>query len=551
MHTRERIHYRGRGELDAVPYFPVLVIGAGASGIAWGCRLKEKLGFDQFRILDRQSGVGGTWWSATYPGVACDVPAAAYSFSWAPFNHSENIYPTGAEFVDYLQQLVDRYDIRQNIELNVEVSELRWVEADSEWETTLSYLLPGLGDLSRREREEKINFFGNDSVYIKRVKVRAKIVISCAGILVEPNPWPSSISGRETFKGDIIHSARWRKEVELDGKDIVVVGTGCSAAQIVPALLKEPYHVKSVTQIMRSTAPYMMPRMEEPFAQKKYRQNPVFGFLYRLYIYVLCELILSTVLQMKHKKWRAAIQNAMLERTFTLIPEKYHAIMTPENPYGCKRRIFDSEWLPSMHKPNFTLLKREITAVHGRKMVLGPLKVTAITESKDDGTATEINADVIVLATGYDAHRWLHPLAVYGRGGASLHNVWKERGGPHTYMSLAVDGFPNFFITTGPNSSNGHHSQLFMTENVVNYTLRMIKPILSGQVHTVEVKKDAVEKWTEGVQRDLKSTVFMACRNWYMDEEGYNTTLYPRSQTEFTLRCMFPRYGDWETVPSR
>ncbi len=63
-------------EKDAYTYYPILVVGAGESGIALGCRLKEKLGFDQFRIFERQSGIGGTWWINRYPGVACDVYAS-------------------------------------------------------------------------------------------------------------------------------------------------------------------------------------------------------------------------------------------------------------------------------------------------------------------------------------------------------------------------------------------------------------------------------------------------------------------------------------------
>lgn len=62
----------GHGK-EELTYYPILVVGAGESGLAVGARLKEKLGFDQFRIFDRQAGIGGTWWINKYPGVACDV----------------------------------------------------------------------------------------------------------------------------------------------------------------------------------------------------------------------------------------------------------------------------------------------------------------------------------------------------------------------------------------------------------------------------------------------------------------------------------------------
>ncbi len=70
---RETIQMRNGYNKDSHVYYPLVIIGAGASGIAMGCRLKEKLNFDQFRIFDRQAGIGGTWWINRYPGVACDV----------------------------------------------------------------------------------------------------------------------------------------------------------------------------------------------------------------------------------------------------------------------------------------------------------------------------------------------------------------------------------------------------------------------------------------------------------------------------------------------
>ncbi|KAI4699302.1 hypothetical protein J4E81_005196 [Alternaria sp. BMP 2799] len=470
-------------------YYPVLIIGAGATGIAAGSQLRQKLGLKEFKIVDRQSGIG--------------------------------------EFREYLNEISGRYQLNSHIQLNTDVKELRWIEADAQWEVTLQHLVPGTGDLSTRDREDRATASGRESVYLHEEVVRAKAVISCVGILVEPNPWPSSILGHDTFKGDVFHSARWRDDIDLNGKDVVVLGTGCSAAQIVPSLLKEPYKVKTLTQIGRS-APWVMPRLSEPFGKENYAKYaptvykwlPFLGYMNRVLIYLLVEVIWSTVFQMKHKKWRAAIEKQQLAMMKEIVPEKYHDIMTPDYPYGCKRRVFDTEWLPSMQNSKFTLTNRPIQAVDGKELVLGA-----------DGKATSgqqrINADVIILANGFEATRWLHPLSVYGRDGAALQEVWKQRGGPAAYMGMAIDGFPNFFIAVGPNTANGHHSLILTSENTVSYILKMIKPILSGKVNRVEVKKQAVTAWTEGVKKDLGKTVFVGCRSWYMDEEGYNSTMYP------------------------
>jgi cation diffusion facilitator CzcD-associated flavoprotein CzcO len=443
------------------------------------------------------------------------------------------LYPTGEEFRHYLNDITGEYNLASHIQLDTDVKELRWVEVDAQWEITLQHLVPGTGDLSTRDREQRATTSGRASVYLHEEVVRAKVVVSCVGILVEPNPWPSSIPGRNSFKGDIFHSARWRDDIDLNGKDIVILGTGCSAAQIVPSLLKEPYNVKSLTQIGRS-APWVMPRLSEPFGEEKYARYapsvykwfPFLGYLNRVLLYLLVEAIWSTVFQKKNQKWRAAVEKQQLDRMKDIVPEKYHHLMTPDYPYGCKRRVFDTEWLPSMQNPNFTLTNRPIQAVESKELVLGPDSIPAA-EGQDLPAEQRINAEVIILANGFEATRWLHPLSVYGRDGVALQEVWKQRGGPAAYMGMAVDGFPNFFIAVGPNTVNGHHSLILTSENTISYILKMIKPILSGRVQRVEVKKQTVTKWTEDVKKDLKQTVFSACRSWYVDEEGYNSTMYP------------------------
>ncbi|KAL8654044.1 MAG: hypothetical protein Q9226_003589 [Calogaya cf. arnoldii] len=151
------IHVQNGYGKDAYTYYPVLIIGAGESGIAMGWRLKEKVGCSQFRIFDRQSGVGV-------------------------------------------------------------------------WEVTLTHLVPGTGDLSAADRKVRVNKGGTSSFYVGIEKLRAKVVVSCVGILVEPNDWPVGTPGQDIFQSDIFHSARWRQDVDFKDKDVVVVGTGCSAA---------------------------------------------------------------------------------------------------------------------------------------------------------------------------------------------------------------------------------------------------------------------------------------------------------------------------------
>lgn len=188
-------------------------------------------------------------------------PAIFYSFSFSPNHRWSAYHPPGPEIIKYLQGVCQKYKIVDKIQLNTEVAEVRWLEDEELWEATLLYMTPDMGDLSTKERRKLMAEAGRESVYFKEETVRAKIVASAAGGLVEPNDWPETIPGRHQFKGDIFHSARWDYSVDLRDKDVVVIGTGCSAAQFVPRLRAEPYNVKSVTQVMRSP-PWVVPRLE-------------------------------------------------------------------------------------------------------------------------------------------------------------------------------------------------------------------------------------------------------------------------------------------------
>lgn len=228
-----------------------------------GCQLQQVLGFNQFRIFDRQAGAGGTWWINRYPGVRCDVPALFYSFSFAPNFNWTSFHPPGPEIVKYLNDVAAEYEIADKIQCNTDVEGCTWVEKDKMWEVHLRHMTPGSGDLTAKERNAMIERDGERSVYTGRETVRAKIVISCVGGLVEPNDLSANIPGAESFKGEIFHSARWKYDVDFKDKNVVAVGTGCSAAQFVPALTKEPFNAKSVTQLMRSP-PWVCPRPIPP-----------------------------------------------------------------------------------------------------------------------------------------------------------------------------------------------------------------------------------------------------------------------------------------------
>lgn len=466
-------------------------------------------------------------------------PAAFYSFSFSPNYKWTSLHPGGAEIYKYLSDISEKYRFVDKIEFDTDVSELRWLDQEQVWEATLTHLVPGTGDLSRREREKRIAEHGRESVYLRHEIVRARIVCSCAGGLVEPNAWPSSIPGRDTFEGPVFHSARWEHNVELKDKNVVVIGTGCSAAQFVPLLTKEPYNAKSVTQIMRSP-PWVVPRPEEPFGPELYKKySPaVFGmvpglaWLFRLACFAQGEKDFFTLIDDNswNHKTRKRLETQMIARMKKMVPEKYHEMLTPDYSIGCKRRIFDAAWYKSLNDPKVELTTKPITKVSPHSLMIGPGRLYPDPSDKDSKVPTNeetIPADVIILGNGFEVTTWLHPLKIRGKNGEYMQDVWDARGGPQAYLGLAMDGFPNLFIIFGPNTATGHSSVILASENMVEYTIKVITKILRGDVALAEIKKESEIAWTKTCQEKLKRTVFNSgCHNWYQTDK-WNATGYP------------------------
>lgn len=398
-------------------------------------------------------------------------------------------------------------------------------------------MVAGMGDLSAKDRMKIVKEKGEAAVYSEAEIVRAKIVISCVGGLVEPRGWPDEIPGIETFKGPVFHSARWDESVDFTDKKVVVVGTGCSSAQLVPRLPEAPYNAQSVLQLMRSP-PWVVPSFIPPGGDEWWEKNgssllktvPGLRATIRFMIFAGAEvnfqqMFPNTPYAEKHRKIHEA---KMLRRMKKIVPEKYHEMLTPDYGIGCKRRIFDKRWYESLNDPRIELTTQPLTRVKENSVIIGPGETYPL-DKKSDLPEKEVPADIIVLANGFDTTKWLHPLRVAGKGGKDLVEAMEERGGAQAYQGTAFDGFPNFFIIFGPNTVTGHSSVVMASENMVNYSLKFIKLLLEGEASTVDVKKDAEIRFTTEIQKALKNTVWMSggCNSWYYTENGWNSTVYP------------------------
>lgn len=448
------------------------------------------------------------------------------------------MHPSGPEIAQYLADVCEQYQIVDKIQFHTDVKNLRWIEQDEEWEVTLSHLVPGTGDLSAYEREQLALEDGSHAVYIKEEIVRAKVVVSGVGGLVEPKTWPKDIPGIEGFEGDIMHTARWDDEIDLQNKDVVVLGSGCSAAQVVPELAKPEANVRSITQLMR-TPPWVQPDLLPPHLLVKWDRwmptlctyIPGLSGLLRNNVFLMLEHnFFAMFTDSAYGRWkRPQIEEAFLAHMRKMAPEKYHEILTPDYSLGCKRRIIDGTWYRSLNSSKVELTTQPLTRIHAKSVTIGPGSFYPRDQSNANDEVREIPADVLILGNGFETNKWLHPLKMTGKGGKDIQELWDERGGAQAYLGIAMDQFPNFFMLFGPNTATGHTSVIFATENAVNYSLNFIKPILDGKVSSYEIKEEAERAWTKQLQDQLQKTVFRRglCASWYITEDGWNSSTYP------------------------
>ena len=229
----------------------------------------------------------------------------------------------------------------------------------------------------------------------------------------------------------------------------------------------------------------------------------------------------------RFSNWRRRrFQRRLLSSLRNTVPNEYLETLTPSSEVGCKRIIVDAEWLECLKLPNMQLSRRPLLSINERSILLGPEPSLSVSTRQIDGRRTE-NADVIILANGFDTTTYLHRLKIQGAHGKYLDDFWQHRGGPSAYLSTAVPGFPNFFMVLGPNAVSGHSSAMLASENIANYALQFISLVLRGKARTVVVKDKAEREYTAEVQRRSKDKVWQTCKNGYVARNGWNSSICP------------------------
>ncbi|POY76202.1 hypothetical protein BMF94_0722 [Rhodotorula taiwanensis] len=413
-----------------------VVMGAGLSGMATAIQLKRKFGLDDVLVYEKTDDLGGTW--NRYPGAACDVPISFYSFSFYPAYHLKSDWASRERIQEYLHEVRDKFELC-NIVYRTVVEEARFSRDDGLWHLRVRNL----------ETDE--------------VRSRTcNILFACLGGLAIPQDPPFD---PKSFKGDVFHSARYPKIYDLAGKDVVVVGNGCSAAQIVPAIC---HTAKSVKQVARSRQAFLPrpPIPDHPFLRTLISYVIGLGWLFRSAIFWFAErqFVLSDITEGAKK--RSELKQVITKYAQSTAPQRYWPVLEPDHEVSAKRRVFDMGYIQSLNEPNVELFSDDA--------VVKAEGTTVFTEK-----GHELRADVVILATGFKVRDYMFPLKLYNSEGESLQDRMKETGSK-VFQGTCVSSFPNFFWLMGPNTTTGHSSVIFTSECQLSLAFHMIRPVVAA-----------------------------------------------------------------------
>jgi cation diffusion facilitator CzcD-associated flavoprotein CzcO len=362
-------------------YYAV-IIGTGFSGLGMAIKL-NKLGMDNYILIERHGHVGGTWYANKYPGCACDVPSNLYSFSFEPNPKWSHYFSRQPEIAEYLEYCTDKYDIRRHIHFNTNLTELRWLEGRQLWQVT-----------TQSNNQEKIFY--------------TRSIILGSGALSNAS-YPTDIPGMDKFEGKMCHTAEWDSTIEFKNKRVAVIGTGASAIQVIPEIQK-----MDVSQLLvfQRTPPWVIPRIDrrlKDWEKDLLRRFPIIQKLIRVMIYWGTECFaLSFVYRWPIRFINQILVKYNLERQVE--DRNLRKKLRPTWDLGCKRMLLTNDWYSTLQQSNVKLVTNRIQEIQSHSIVTY------------DGD--EYPVDIIIWSTGFQVQKFSIP--VYGINGCSLTNQWSE-----------------------------------------------------------------------------------------------------------------------------
>ncbi|UFS58740.1 flavin-containing monooxygenase [Subtercola endophyticus] len=497
------------------------IIGAGMTGIDAAVKATDR-GFE-WEIFAMDSGIGGLWWSQTYPGVAVDTPCVYYSLSWEVTPDWSRHYPLGAEYSAYLQNIAKKYELEKHINFNSEITRMEWLEADQVWELTV------FSTVDHTSR-----------------KVRAAAVLTAAGHLNRPN-YPQVI-GREDFAGESIHTAEWR-DVSLEGKRVGVVGVGAAGVQVISAIAPK---VGDLTVFQRQPVWLSQNTMGDGAVSDSERwlrrHLPYYLHWARLSLFAGVNSISHLMNEVdltwmsEHDTSISEINEMVRQACLRYIDEAFGEDselakkVTPDFPYGGKRPVRD----PGDDRPGgyYWALKQP----HVQLETSGLARVVPEGILTADGVVHEL--DVIIWATGMTLD-FLAPVEIVGLDGVTLREAWEDYLHPRAYLGGMVPGFPNLFVNDGPHTgvANGGAGHNFMAETVNHFIFEALQLAVENQATSIEVTQQAYDAHTAELEEKMSHLIWMhddKANTYYRNPAGYVILPSPFLPEDYWTRSRKP-----------
>ncbi|MET8352544.1 NAD(P)/FAD-dependent oxidoreductase [Micromonospora sp. NPDC005206] len=464
--------------------FRVAVLGSGMSGIHAAIALADA-GID-YDIFEQADDIGGTWRINTYPGVAVDTPSIYYSFSYEIEPKWSKYFPLAEEYQGYLRRVVDKYDVKSHIQFETRIEKMTWDEDTEEWVVQVSSA-------------------GHKTDH------RYTAVITAAGFLNRAK-YPD-IPGIGSFRGEWFHTTEWPADVDLIGKRVGIIGAGATSVQVVDGIIDDVAHLTLFQRQPHWVMPNHLGEGWVPESEAWLQANlPFYDRWQRAKTYWFVSDVLYDNVRVdpewvkSHELSISAVNDRTLrmarghlEASFKDRPDLM-AKMTPDFPPNAKRIIRDpGRFYSSLTSDKGSVVTERLAAVTPEGLQTA------------DGVVHEL--DVIIYATGFTLD-FLNTIEIIGRNGRTLNEEWKNGEDPRSYLGGTVAGFPNLFVTSGPNSSSAHGGgHNYMTEVVTYYIMECLKILFESGARSIEVNREAQEDWVAKVDEKMEGSIWRHALN--------------------------------------
>jgi 4-hydroxyacetophenone monooxygenase len=482
----------------------VAIIGAGMSGLLAAHRLGQ-VGCEVV-ILEKDGDVGGTWYENTYPGCRVDVPNTFYSYSFFQSAEWPQFFSTQPALLDYFRRFAEEHGLRRVVRFGTEVIEARFDDVEQRWQ------------VSTRTSDGQESTEAYD------------LVVSAVGQLNRPKL--PDVPGVGDFEGPAFHTGQWDHSVDLAGKRVAVIGTGASAAQVIPEIAP----VVGELRVFQRTPPWLAPTpnyhddLPEPLRWlmthlPDYAHWDRLWTFWRMHEGLLPAAAVDPEWPDQHRsmsmlnEFVRQMLTAHIETEFT--DPELAATMTPPYPPLAKRIVRDNgSWARALQRDNVTVDTTGIAAITPRGV------------RTTDGVEHEV--DVLIYGTGFTASEFLTPMRVIGAGGVDLHERWA--GDARAYLGLTIPEFPNLFLLYGPNTNiviNG--SIIYFSECEVHYLTEAVRLLLETGKRSMDCRAEVHDAYNERIDAANRQMVWGAAEvnSWYRNKKGRVAQNWPFSLLDY------------------